>query len=359
MDPLTRIDAVASALSALNLEAMIVSNPSNIRYLTGFSGSNGTLLIIDAEATLFTDNRYAERAREELDAARSAVQLVIAPDVARPQVVERLRGVAKVGIEADHVTWSGAKVMFADLGESRVVATNGLIESLREVKDDTELELLRRAASIADAALSEFLADFGPGETERDVARRLDHLILDGGADGSAFETIVASGPNSSRPHHQATNRQLATGDLVIIDLGAQYHGYRSDMTRSFVLGEPTERQRDLLDGVRSSQQAGIDAISAGVLASNIDGVCRSHLHESGLGEWFTHGTGHGVGLDIHEAPSVSAKGTATLAPGHVITVEPGAYIPGFGGVRWEDTVVVTALGSEPLTRSAKQPVVN
>lgn len=355
---MSRVDRALAGLATAGADALLVSNPSNIRYLTGFSGSNGSVVLANGVATLLTDSRYAERAADEVDAAGSDVEIVIAPGAARSQVIDLVDGVQSIGIEAEHVSWMEARSLMDDLGEHRVVPTSGVIELLRETKDEAEITLMRRAASIADDALRVFLDDFGPGPTEREVARRLDQLVLDGGADGSAFTTIVASGPNSSRPHHQATQRPLAAGDLVIIDFGAEFQGYRSDMTRSFVLGEPSPRQSEMLDAVRSSQQAGVDAVAVGVAASSIDDVCRSHLVERGLGERFTHGTGHGVGLDIHEAPSVSAKGTATLAAGHVITVEPGVYIPEYGGVRWEDTVVVTADGAEPLTRSAKQPVV-
>ncbi len=356
---MSRIESALAGLADAGVDALIVSNGSNIRYLTGFSGSNGTVVLANGRATLLTDSRYAERARDEVDAAGFSVDIIIAPGAARGEVIRLVEGAGSVGIEAAHVSWLDARSLIDDLGEDRVVPTNGIIELFREIKDDDEIGFMRRAALIADSSLFALLEDFGPGPTEREVARRLDQLVLDGGADGSGFDTIVASGPNSSRPHHQATERRLATGDLVIIDFGAEVRGYRSDMTRSFVLGEPSRRQRELLDGVHSSQQAGVDAIAVGVAASSIDDVCRSHLHDIGFGEWFTHGTGHGVGLDIHEAPSVSAKGTATLAPGHVITVEPGVYIPDYGGVRWEDTVVVTAKGAEPLTQSAKQPVVN
>ncbi len=355
---MSRVRAAFVGLADAGVDALIVSNASNIRYLTGFSGSNGTVVLANGQATLLTDSRYAERAQDEVAAAGASANIVTAPGAARREVIELVEETKVVGIEAEHVSWMDARSLIDDLGEDRVAPTTGVIEVLREIKDDGEIALMRRAASIADAALLSLLENFGPGPTEREVARRLDQLVLDEGAHGRAFTTIVASGPASSRPHHQATERSLMSGDLVIIDFGAEFGGYRSDMTRSFVLGEPNSRQRELLDGVRSSQQAGVDAIAAGVAATSIDDVCRSHLVERGLGEWFTHGTGHGVGLDIHEAPSVSAKGTATLAPGHVITVEPGVYIPGYGGVRWEDTVVVTATGAEPLTQSAKQPVV-
>lgn len=356
---MSRIDAAFGLFREAEIDALVVSTPSNIRYLCGFSGSNGTIILSAGRATLITDARYDERAREEIEAAGADIDLVIAPSPARAELLKIIGAAERVGIEADTVSWAEATTFIGELGEDRVVATRGIIESLRLTKDDSELESMRTAAAIADAALDQLLTSFGPGPTERDVARALDALVLDGGADGPAFDTIVASGPNASRPHHQCSNRPLSPGDLVIIDFGAEFQGYRSDMTRSFVLGEPSARQAEMLDGVLAAQGAGVDAVAAGVAASEIHATCRSHLDAIGLGEFFPHGTGHGVGLDIHEGPAVSAKATATLAPGHVITVEPGVYIPDFGGVRWEDTVVVTASGAEPLTRSAKQPIIS
>jgi Xaa-Pro aminopeptidase len=354
-----RLVAALQALEENELGALIISAPSNIRSLSGFSGTNGTLVLRSSGATLLTDSRYAARAHDEVEAAGAEVEIVIAPGTALKQVVELLEGIDAVGLEASHISWAEANDLKSALGDTRGLPTTGLIEELREIKDSGEIELMKQAAAIADAALSRLLVDFGPGASEREVAQRLERLVLEGGADDRGFETIVASGPHSARPHHQATSRLLEEGDLVIIDFGAELGGYRSDMTRSFVLGAPSQKQAELLEGVKAAQQAGVDAVGVGVPTSSIDSACRTHLAAIGLGKWFTHGTGHGVGLDIHEAPSVSAKGTATLAAGHVITVEPGAYIPDFGGVRWEDTVVVTTSGAEPLTRSVKQPVVS
>ncbi len=355
---MNRIVRVVEALEANELGALIISAPSNIRYLSGFTGSNGTLVLRSSGATLLTDSRYTARAHAEVEAAGAEVDIIIAPGTGQKRLVELLDGVDAIGLEASHISWADANELQTALGDTRGVPTTGLIEELREIKNSGEIELMKQAAAIADAALSRLLVDFGPGVSERDVAQRLERLVLAGGADARGGETIGASGAHSARPHHQVTSRILEEGDLVIIDFGAELGGYRSDMTRTFVLGAPSDKQTELLEGVKVAQQAGVDAVGVGVSAASIDSACRTHLDSIGLGEWFTHGTGHGVGLDIHEAPSVSAKGTATLAAGHVITVEPGAYIPEFGGVRWEDTVVVTTSGAEPLTRSVKQPVV-
>jgi Xaa-Pro aminopeptidase len=343
----------------MDVDALIITAPSNIRYTCGFTGSNGTVIVGKDGLTLVTDRRYVQWAEDEIAASGSNAAIVIAPGSGRTAVLEAVHDVKKVGLEADHVSWASATSLISSLGVDRVRATTNTVEALREIKDASEIELMGKAAAMADFALAELLTRFGPGPTEREIARDLDQLVLAAGASGASFETIVASGPNAARPHHSPSDRRLEKGDLVIIDFGAECAGYRSDMTRSFVLGTPTTQQKEMLDAVLGAQQAGVDAVSAGVPASSIDDVCRSSLASVSLDQWFVHGTGHGVGLDIHEAPSVSATATATLAPGHVITVEPGVYIPDVGGVRWEDTVVVTTNGAEPLTSSPKLAIVN
>lgn len=358
-----RVGALRDLLKAAELDALIVSSPTNIRYLTGFTGSNGTVAITLNSATLITDSRYTERANEELAAVAAEVgvefDVVIAGGLGRESLATLLEGVPVIGLEADDLSWSTATALQQLLSPARLEPTSELVEGLRELKSDSEVELIRKAAAIADAALTDVVERGLLGSSEREVQRALDRRALELGADGASFDTIVASGPNGSRPHHEAGDRVIESGDLVIIDFGAEVSGYRSDMTRSFVLGQPTSQQQTMLDAVHVAQAAGVDAVSPGVVTSAIDEACRAVLAEKDLGKFFTHGTGHGVGLDIHEAPSVNSKSTATLAPGHVITVEPGVYIPEVGGVRWEDTVLVTEAGAETLTNSPKQPLID
>ncbi len=355
---------LAGELRRFGLDALIVTNASNITYLTGFSGSNGTVVVRNSSITLVTDSRYTERAAEEIAAAQDAVGATVeleiiggsSTEAALTLIEQSAEAAVSVGLEANDLSWAAATAVQERLGVERVKPTSGIVEGLREIKSEAEIDKMSKAARIADQALAAVIDGGILGMSERAVQRSLDHTAAELGADGPSFDTIVASGPNSSRPHHEAGDRVIAVGDLVIIDFGAEVGGYRSDMTRSFVLGEPTPQQRHMLDSVLVAQAAGVDAVAPGVVASKIDATCRSLLSAHDLVEYFTHGTGHGVGLDIHEAPSVSSKSTATLAPGHVITVEPGVYIPDVGGVRWEDTVVVTEGGAKSLTQSPKQP---
>jgi len=353
-----RSTRIRSLVGEHDVDALIVSSPTNIRYSTGFTGSNGTAVITASSITLFTDRRYTKWADDEIAAHDADVQIVIAPGSGRKALIEHLGDAATVGLEASDISWAQAESFRAELGEDRVVATSGLIESLREIKSATEIDAMRRAAEVADHALEQLRGQLRPELTEVAVARLLAQNMYEIAGVVPSFDIIVAAGPNSAKPHHEPTERPLERGDLLIIDSGATIDGYRSDMTRSFIFGPPTGQQQEMLDVVLHAQLAGVDAVEVGVESSAIDGACREAITNAGLGEYFTHGTGHGVGLDIHEAPSVSGSSTATLAPGHVITVEPGVYIPDVGGVRWEDTVVVTNEGADTLTRSPKQPLI-
>lgn len=272
-------------------------------------------------------------------------------------------GVSRVGLEADHVTWAAVRSWEEVLAPCDLRPTRGLVERLRAVKDQAELVRMARAAAVADAALAavlELLAaagGAGPAPTEAEVAAALDHAMRAHGAEDRAFETIVASGPNSAKPHARPTERPLAPGDPVVIDFGATVDGYRSDMARTFCLGEPTGSWPGSSPWW-PTPSAGVAAVGPGVVAGDVDRASRDVVAAAGWAERFEHGTGHGVGLDIHEAPSVGPGSTAILEPGSVVTVEPGVYLPGVGGVRIEDTLVVTEHGSRPLTLFPKEVVV-
>jgi Xaa-Pro aminopeptidase len=232
-----------------------------------------------------------------------------------------------------------------------------LVEALRLVKDDGEVARIEAACGIADAALAAVASQLEDRPTEAGFALELDTEVRRQGADDLSFETIVASGPNGSRPHHSPSGRRIERGDLVVIDFGALVDGYHSDMTRTIAVGGPSsldDTQTRMVEVVRAAQQAGVEAVRAGASTRDVDAACREVITEAGWGEAFVHGTGHGVGLDIHEEPRVSWAADATLAPGHVVTVEPGVYLPGHGGVRIEDTVVVTESGCRTLTRAPK-----
>jgi Xaa-Pro aminopeptidase len=349
-----RLDALRAGFDGF--DALVVTTLPNVRYLTGFAGSAGVLLVTEDGALLTTDGRYRTQSAEQVTAAGAQVEIAIGNTAAQRQAaVSFLSHLPRVGLEADNVSWSGQRAWSSLLESTELVPTSNAVEALREVKDAAEIARMERAAAIADAALYEVLPMLSEEVTEELFALELDTAMRRGGAEGAAFETIVAAGENSAKPHHRPGRRRVRKGDPVVVDFGATYEGYRSDMTRTFcVASEPEGDMARVFAVVGASQAAGAAAVRPGIQAKDVDGVCRGIIAEAGWADYFEHGTGHGVGLDIHEAPTVSQLGTATLAPGFVVTVEPGVYLPGQGGVRVEDTLVVTEEGSRPLTRFTK-----
>jgi len=345
-------------LVAAELDALVVTTLANVRYLTGFSGSAGLLAVTADAVLLTTDGRYRTQSAEQVSASGvdALIDIEIGSATAQREALAAVVGTGnRVGLEADNVTWAQSRRFEELFEQSDVSATSGVVEALREVKDPGEIARMARAAAIADAALGEVLALLSSGITEEDFALALDTAMRRGGAESSAFETIVAAGPNSAKPHHRPTARPIAAAEPVVVDFGATFEGYRSDMTRTFCVGgEPQGELARIFEVVRASQAKGVAAVRPGVGAKDVDDVCRQVIAEAGWAERFEHGTGHGVGLDIHEAPTVSALGTAILEPGVVVTVEPGVYLPGVGGVRIEDTLVVTEDGNRAFTTFTK-----
>ncbi len=358
-----RLGDLRTQLAGAGVDALVVTTLANVRYLTGFTGSAALLVVSERSALLTTDGRYRTQSAEQVAGAGAADLVDIEIGGAQAQreaVARRLSTLGKVGLEADNVTWAASRRWTETLEGNEVVPTTGLVEGLREVKDEAELARMARAARIADAALGEVLPLLaGPGNrvvTEAEFALALDTAMRAGGAESVAFETIVAAGPNSAKPHHQPTDRAIAVGEPVVVDFGATYEGYRSDMTRTFCVGgEPEGELARVFEVVRASQSDGVAAVRPGVGAKDVDDVCRHVIAEAGWAERFEHGTGHGVGLDIHEGPSVGPGSTAILGPGTVVTVEPGVYLPGKCGVRIEDTLFVTQNGSRSLTQFQKE----
>jgi Xaa-Pro aminopeptidase len=342
---------------------MLVTDLNNVRYLSGFTGSNGALLVFgdEREAVLATDGRYRTQAAEQA----AGLEVAIERAVGRHLVGRAAEaGVQKLGFESNVVTVDGFDALKGELEDRKasteLVRAAGTVEALREVKDAGEVALLRLACEAADAALSDLVERGGlrPGRTEREVARDLEGLMFDHGADAISFETIVAAGPNSAIPHHRPSDAVLADGDFVKIDFGALVAGYHSDMTRTFVLGRAADWQREIYHLVADAQRAGREALRAGASLREVDGAARRLIDDAGYAENFGHGLGHGVGLEIHEAPGIGATSAGSLLAGAVVTVEPGVYLPGRGGVRIEDTLVVAPQGGDAapdlLTRFPK-----
>lgn len=345
---------------------MLVTDLLNIRYLTGFTGSNAALLVHAQDAagseerTLFcTDGRYQTQAGEQVPELRHLIDRASSAKLAE-WAEARAAEYRGLGFESGHVTVDDHLDLQRIAPTLELVRAPGSVERLRIVKDESEIEALRMACAAADRALAQLIEHGGlrPGRTELEVARELESRMLDNGAVGPSFETIVATGANSAVPHHRPDGTPLAAGDFVKMDFGALVDGYHSDMTRTVVLGEPAEWQREIYDLVAAAQAAGRHAIQVGADVREVDRAARDVVEQAGYGERFLHGLGHGVGLQIHEAPALSPRGEGTIDAGMAVTAEPGVYLPGRGGVRIEDTLVARADTPELLTLTTKELVV-
>lgn len=345
---------VAAVRAALDGHTMVLSHHINIGWLTGFSGTSGWVVIGPDRFALITDGRYRDRAAADLADAGLDAELVVRPtrsEVA-DAVVACAAGAGTVLAEAEHLSHAA----WGDLAdEVPIEPAGGIVEYLRRVKDAGELARMALAAQIADRTLFDVAPLLLGGPSEADIRDELEYRMRRNGADGPSYDTIVASGPqHAARPHHRTGQRTIVEGDTVIVDVGALVDGYHSDMTRTFVIGDPDPRQTEVYDLVGAAQAAGLAAVRGGAAAAHVDAACRAVFRDAGFEDWFVHNTGHGVGLDIHEEPFSTPVSTAELMVGDVVTVEPGLYRDGFGGVRIEDLVSVTATGCEPLTHLSK-----
>ena len=351
--------AEGAGLAGDGVDALLVTRPSNVRYLTGFTGSNGTVLLAGEMTVLATDGRYAEQAAAE----SPDVDIVVGR--ADDWLAPRGDGIAVLGVEGDQLPWRRALRVAELLGGAHLIDVSALVQELRARKDDQELGCIARACTITAQAMEAMFSWLSPGMTEREAAHRLLGEMLDRGADGPAFDFIVASGPNGARPHHHPGDRPLATGELVTFDAGARVDGYCADMTRTVALGQPPEELVRIYALVQRAQQAGVDAVGPGVSVEAVDAACRNVIAAAGRGDEFVHPSGHALGLDIHEPPLLAARrpdgdeaSVARLCSRMAVTVEPGVYVPGLGGVRIEDVVVVNDRGCDVLTPTRKDLVV-
>jgi Xaa-Pro aminopeptidase len=339
-----RGDRLEQLLGERELERMLVTDLANVRYLTGFSGTNGACVCGPGVRLFFTDFRYAERAVAEVE----GWEPIIAGGDWLGAIAERLEG--RVGFEDDHMSVRMLEKLKEKLADgAEAIAAGGMVERLRRVKDETELAAIAAASEIADEAWRWALERGLAGRTEAAVAAAAEARIRELGADPS-FPAIVAAGPNGALPHAEPGQRQIGRGELVVFDMGAKLDGYCSDGTRTFATGEPGDEARAVYEVVREAQLAALAAIAAGVTGEAVDGVARGVIDGAGHGDRFGHGLGHGVGLEVHEGPRLSLRSDDVLAPGEVVTVEPGIYLPGRFGVRIEDLIVVTEEGCRNLS---------
>jgi Xaa-Pro aminopeptidase len=339
----------------LGVNALLITNGRNRRYLTGFTGSAGVAVITKTEAALFVDFRYVEQANSQVEDF-SVIQICETVYEEISKMLDRL-GVTHLGFEAEDVTYQIFS-QYKEKVKAEMVPLSGVIEMLRMIKTKEEIEKIKTAAKIADSAFTRILDFIRPGVTELEVANELEFYMRKLGATSSAYDIIVASGQRSALPHGVASTKLIETGDMVTLDFGAYYQGYRSDMTRTIAVGEPRAELKEIYNIVFEALSNALAAIKPGITGQEADAFTRDYITEKGYGEQYGHGSGHGIGLDIHEEPFMSPKCDIFLKPGMIVTVEPGIYIPALGGVRIEDDILITEYGNNIITKSPKELII-
>jgi Xaa-Pro aminopeptidase len=359
MDHSGRLLGIRKTLAAHKLDALLVAHLPNIRYLCGFSGSSGVLLVSEKGSVFFTDGRYTTQARAEVQGARVAVTRKPGLTAAAEWLKSRGQGLRRIGVEAEHMTVGARSRLAAVLpSKTRLREAPPLVEQARMVKDEEEIARIRAAVLLGAGLFDTVLKTIRPGVKEADVAAEMEYAARRAGAEQMSFETIIASGERSALPHGRASLAAIPARGFVVCDFGVILAGYCSDMTRTVHVGDPTREARQTYEAVREAQQAAVDAARSGTSVGEVDGAARNLLRKKHLAKFFRHSTGHGVGLEIHESPRIAAAQTEILRPGMVITIEPGVYLPGKWGVRIEDMVVVRERECEMLTPSSRELIV-
>lgn len=359
----SRIAKLRERLAAQRLDAIVITHPSNRRYLTGFTAedhppneSAGHVVVGSNRAVLVTSTLEAERART--DSPDLEIFDRVRPMAKADADVLKELGASRVGFEDDAILYKDVSILQEELGEEvEIVPVGSLVDELREIKSAGEIDILTRAIRITDEAFERVAPTIAVGDTEREIAWRIDSAMRDLGAEGPAFTTIVASGPNSALPHYAPADRRIEEGEPIVIDMGALVDGYCGDLTRTLWVGEPNETLRAIYPIVMRAVEATESALKAGMTGKEGDALARDVITEAGYGEYLIHSVGHGLGIQVHEAPSMSPRSSQVLEPGHVVTVEPGIYLPGRGGVRIEDVAVIEENGVRILTRAAKNRI--
>jgi len=348
-----RLEKLQNKLPQAGLDGLLIGNRENRLYMSGFTGSEGKLLVTREGAFLCVDFRYVEQAREQAP----GWEIV---EYQRPYTATLSRlitglGLQKVGFEKEYLSYQGYQSLLDNIPGIKWLPVAGLVESLRLQKDEAEIESIKRASRLDDLAFGHIVEYLGPGLREREVALELEVFARRQGGEGASFDIIVASGPRAALPHGVASDKLLQAGELVIMDFGTIVDSYHSDFTRTVIIGEPSAKQRKVYEVVREAQETALAAVAPGRSAGEIDALARKVIADRGYGPYFGHGVGHGVGLNIHEGPQLSPGAETVLLPGMVITIEPGIYIPGWGGVRIEDLLLVTETGCEVFTQSSRE----
>ncbi|MEK4305149.1 M24 family metallopeptidase [Oceanobacillus sp. FSL K6-0251] len=349
---MTKLDRLREKLEENKADAIIIDSPYNRRYMTNFTGTAGTALITADKALFITDFRYTEQAAEQA----AAFEIIEHKQGMIQEIANQIDklGVKRLAFEKNYTTYSQFET-YQNQFSQELIPVEGIVEALRMIKTPDELEIMKKAAKIADDAFAHIQSFIEPGVKEIDISNELEFFMRRQGATSSSFDTIVASGLRSALPHGVASDKQMAEGELVTLDFGALYEGYCSDITRTVAVGEISAALREIYDIVLEANLRGVKGTKAGMSGKEADALTRDYIKEKGYGDRFGHSTGHAVGMEVHESPGLSTRSEAILEPGMVVTVEPGIYVPGVGGCRIEDDIVITKDGNERLTFAPKE----
>lgn len=350
-----KLQKLRKILQEQNIDGVLITNEYNRRYMTGFTGTAGVAIVSQNDAVFITDFRYTEQAIAQIKDYRIVQHEVTLLEEIATQV--KAMGIKLLGFEKDSVSY-GTYELYKNVIQADLVPVSGLIEKIRLIKTAQEINIIKVACEIADHAFTHILDYIKPGKTELDVSNELEFFMRQQGATQSSFDTIVASGLRSALPHGVATNKVIEKGDFVTLDFGALYNGYISDITRTVAVGEPSEKLVEMYNTVLASQLLALEKVGPGLTGIQADAIARDYLTEKGYGEAFGHSLGHGIGLEVHEGPGLSKRSNTVLEPGMAVTIEPGVYVPGVGGVRIEDDILITESGNELLTHSTKELII-
>ncbi|MGE7840951.1 M24 family metallopeptidase [Lysinibacillus sp. NPDC093712] len=350
-----KLQKLRKTLQEQNIDGILITNGYNRRYMTGFTGTAGAAIVSQNDAVFITDFRYTEQAAAQIKDFQIVQHEVTLLEEIATQV--KAMGIKSLGFEKDTVSF-GTYELYKSVIQADLVPVSGLIEKIRLIKTEQEINIIKVACEIADHAFTHILDFIKPGKTELEVSNELEFFMRQQGATQSSFDTIVASGLRSALPHGVATNKVIEKGDFVTLDFGALYNGYISDITRTVAVGEPSEKLVEMYNTVLASQLLSLEKVGPGLTGIQADAIARDYLTEKGYGEAFGHSLGHGIGLEVHEGPGLSKRSETVLEPGMAVTIEPGVYVPGVGGVRIEDDILITESGNELLTHSTKELII-
>ncbi|HIN62509.1 MAG TPA: aminopeptidase P family protein [Candidatus Marinimicrobia bacterium] len=351
-----RVEELRSRLVEEGFDGMYVTYITNVRYLSGFTGSAGSCLILEDTIWFVSDGRYDTQSKQQV----KGMEILIGSDP-HIQILHKhnvFKGKQKIAFEGDHVSVSDMEKLRITFPECDWTATSEIVERIAMVKDESEIRATRTAVEITDQTFDQIVPEIRPGVTEKEIAAKISYTYKMLGAEADAFDSIIAAGPNSALPHARPGDREIQAGDFVVLDFGAKYEGYHADMTRTVVVKEATDKHREIYETVWESQRLGCEAARDGVACKEVDDACRDHINDKGYGDYFNHGTGHGLGLEIHTNPRFSQLSNDTVYANYLMTIEPGIYVPEFGGVRIEDDVLIQKDGCEILNQTSKDLLV-